>query len=340
MKPMTNSWCRVCMLPALSVENSELRTYRVECPRCGEYTSFLDPRDLLNLSPEEVANASGYISENQGFVLRGSEEVDFLRSFKTPTVGQKAEKLLLRLTKQHLLAGTKIVVPANIDQWIAKYRVKPQQARLGATSVTMSDAKAMLYMLGYAWAQNEAELDYLIFSYLVEGVGYLDGQHAEIVAGGINSAFVVVSPSGWEFIQSKPQTESSTAFVAMWFNAEVDELWSKAIYPAVESSGYMPFRIDKKEHNNKIDDEIIAAIRGCHFLIADFTGQRGGVYYEAGFASGLGKPVIWTVRKDSLKDVHFDTRQFNHIPWEADKLDAFRDALKNRILATIGKGPN
>ena len=39
-------------------------------------------------------------------------------------------------------------------------------------------------------------------------------------------------------------------------------------------------------------------IRKSKFLIADFTGQRGGVYYEAGFAYGLGLPVIWTCRKD------------------------------------------
>ena len=47
-------------------------------------------------------------------------------------------------------------------------------------------------------------------------------------------------------------------------------------------------------------------------MVADFTCEkgkvRGGVYYEAGFAQGIGIPVIWTVAKDSLDDVHFDTR--------------------------------
>jgi len=100
-------------------------------------------------------------------------------------------------------------------------------------------------------------------------------------------------------------------------------------------------RIDKKEHNNKIDDEIIAEIRRSRFLIADFTCERknvrGGVYYEAGFAQGLGIPVIWTCKDTSLTDLHFDTRQYSHIIWKnpADLLIQ----LKNRIGATIGDGP-
>jgi nucleoside 2-deoxyribosyltransferase len=70
-------------------------------------------------------------------------------------------------------------------------------------------------------------------------------------------------------------------------------------------------------------------------MVADVTNQKSGVYYEAGFAHGLGIPVIWSVRHDDLKNVHFDTRQYNHIVWE-DETD-LRDKLKNFILATIGK---
>jgi nucleoside 2-deoxyribosyltransferase len=46
-------------------------------------------------------------------------------------------------------------------------------------------------------------------------------------------------------------------------------------------------------------------------LIADFSGLRSGVFFEAGFAKGLGREVIFTVRKadvDQLKE-HFDTIQ-------------------------------
>lgn len=134
-------------------------------------------------------------------------------------------------------------------------------------------------------------------------------------------------------------TESDTAFVAMWFDRQMSDAYDDAIAPAIETAGYRPVRIDQKEHNNKIDDEIIAAIRRARFVVADFScgpdGARGGVYYEAGFAAGLAKPVIYMVRQPDLDRVHFDTRQINHIIW--NDIDDLRSRLTNRIEATIGR---
>ena len=109
----------------------------------------------------------------------------------------------------------------------------------------------------------------------------------------------------------------------------------------MRASGFRPLRIDRKEHVNKIDDEIIAEIRRSRFLVADFTchpgSPRGGVYFEAGFALALGKPVIWTCRNDLIEHVHFDTRQFNHIVWAS--AEDLAERLRNRIGAVIGQGP-
>ena len=137
--------------------------------------------------------------------------------------------------------------------------------------------------------------------------------------------------------------ESSKAFVAMWFHESTNDVWETAIQPGIENAGYEPDRIDRKEHLNKIDDEIIAGLRRARFVVADFThgddGARGGVYYEAGFAHGRNIPVIFTCRKDVFEKVHFDTRQYNHIVWEGEKLNEFRSKLTQRICAVIGDGP-
>ncbi len=95
-------------------------------------------------------------------------------------------------------------------------------------------------------------------------------------------------------------------------------------------------RIDNKEHTNKICDEIIAEIRRSRFVVAEFTGQRNGVYYEAGFAAGLGIPVICTCREDNIADLHFDIRQYNCIDWKTP--EELFERLRNRILAVIGEG--
>ena len=137
-------------------------------------------------------------------------------------------------------------------------------------------------------------------------------------------------------------TISSKAFVAMWFDESMEDVWEKGIKLAIEESGYEPVRIDQKEHSNKIDDEIIAEIRRSRFIVADFThgddGARGGVYYEAGFAHGLNIPVIFTCREDVFEKIHFDTRQYNHIVWETP--EKLLQRLTARIAAEIGDGPN
>jgi hypothetical protein len=133
----------------------------------------------------------------------------------------------------------------------------------------------------------------------------------------------------------------------MWFDPSMSQAYAEGIVPALSDAGYIPVRIDQKEHNNKIDDEIIAEIRQARFVVADFTcgiiGEgparaavaRGSVYYEAGFAQGIGTPVIWTVREDCIDKVHFDARQYAHILWK-DPAD-LRAQLNKRILALFGQ---
>ena len=136
-------------------------------------------------------------------------------------------------------------------------------------------------------------------------------------------------------------TDSSQAFVAMWFGKGMDEVFDKGIKPGIEDAGYDAMRIDRKEDTDKIDDEIIAEIKRSRFVVTDFThgadGARGSVYYEAGFARGLGVKVISTCHKSVADKLAFDTRQYNHIIWE--KPDELRERLKLRIEAVIGRGP-
>lgn len=125
------------------------------------------------------------------------------------------------------------------------------------------------------------------------------------------------------------------AFVAMWFDASMDEAWRSGFVPGIETgTSIKALRVDLREHNEKVCDVIVAEIRKSSFLVADFTGDRGGVYFEAGFAKGLGIPVIFTCQKGPwVERLHFDTRQYNHIIWETPQDLAAR--LKNRIAATI-----
>ena len=131
----------------------------------------------------------------------------------------------------------------------------------------------------------------------------------------------------------KSLVDSNQAFVAMWFVDETQVAWEEGIKPALVSTGFSPYRADRDPHNDKIDDRIIAEIRKSSILVADYTGRRGGVYFEAGFAMGLGIPVIWTCRDSEIDEAHFDTWQSNHVVWN-DPADQ-QEKLSDRIAATI-----
>ena len=147
------------------------------------------------------------------------------------------------------------------------------------------------------------------------------------------------------------ETDSSRdVFVAMWFDDSMDEAWRNGFKAAIEETGYEPVRVDERHHNNFIEAEIIDCIRNAKFLVADFTSStyedpngnriscpRGGVYYEAGFAHGLGKDVIFSCHIDQFDGVHFDTSHRNHILWRTPA--ELRTTLRERIVETIGICP-
>lgn len=157
---------------------------------------------------------------------------------------------------------------------------------------------------------------------------------------------VQLTAKRWTRFAELTETNSSPrrpAFVAMWFGRDdatrsaMKSAYDDGILPGVEDSGYHATRVDLEEHNEYIMDKILADILVAPFLVADFTGHRNGVYFEAGIARGRGIPVINCCRRDSFKDAHFDTKQLNHIVWETPK--ELGERLTNRILGTIGRGP-
>jgi hypothetical protein len=143
-----------------------------------------------------------------------------------------------------------------------------------------------------------------------------------------------ILPKGWEFINNIEigNQKKNQVFIAMWFDSSMDTA-GQEIQKAVGDLGFIPMRIDQKEHNNEISGEILYEIRKSKCVIADVTGQRPGVYFEAGYALGRNIPVIWSCRVNEIEKVHFDTRQYNHIVWN-DSTELYQ-RIKNRIKATI-----
>lgn len=290
---------------------SSISLYNISCFRCGQYIITDDAVDFLRgrqLSPAQIANISGWIRENKGCRIF-SEDVERLLRIETPSPAEKADKLLVYLSKQYPRPGQRFVLK-------------------------FQDMEECLLYQAITYSVNMEEVYYFFRTYLDTAKHYLNTS---------DISTYVITPEGWAHIESRRQLnpESYIAFIAMWFDKSLDDLWKKGIEPGVVDAGYKPDRIDKKEHLNKIDDEIIAGIRKSRFVVADFNYECGGVYFEAGYALGLGLPVVWLCERTLLdeKKIHFDIRQYNFIGWERDKWEELKKALANRIEAAIGHGP-
>ena len=126
---------------------------------------------------------------------------------------------------------------------------------------------------------------------------------------------------------------SRDCFVAMWFDPCMEERYHIGIYRPLKDLAFNPIRVDKMEHNERIDQKIFDEIRRSRFVEADFTGHRAGVYYESGFASGLGLPVIHTCHKSDFGKRHFDVLTINTIVYET--AEELAEKLSDRVRETI-----
>jgi len=315
------SKCPVCSEKAMLAALYQGGSSKLNCVRCGSFEiGIIAANEISAWKRQQRTNLSGWICEHQGCTILSSDLKD-LTSLRNPTVGEKAEKLLTFLANQFPKPGETIAT--NIVFSVEGLELSSvDQPKVFVDSVKLA---------GVSWSLDLRELEFLVYEYLVSEKEFL-----RRVAG----SNLQISPKGWSQIDSlrHGNPESRIGFIAMWFDDSMKAAWI-AIENGITDAGYKPYRVDQKEHNNDITDEITAGIRGSKFLVADLTKHRNGVYFEAGFAKGLGLEVIWLCRKDDEKDRHFDIRQYNCIFWEQDKLAELTKALENRIVATIGRGP-
>ena len=184
------------------------------------------------------------------------------------------------------------------------------------------------------WREVETLLAHLVSQCLIEVVPV---RNAALRDWPLEHVEYRVTVAGHSEAEQQIVRGSRKAFVAMWFNDEMNDAYENGIEPALMYLGYEPVRIDKVLSADDIIAEIFTQIAECDLMVADFThgaeGTRGGVYYEAGYAEALGKPVIMTCRADQSPDIHFDTNHRFHIMWNTPK--ELRDALRERIPARV-----
>ena len=245
-------------------------------------------------------------------------------------VDQRMQGVQLPEITESVIESVKTKRPLQVHERadrLLRFIAQQSQAVSNRVWIDEDELRACAWSESIEWQEVSYFLEYL------RETAWIDG---DFLAGGQGNVYVTVA--GYNRVGEQAiNTDSTQAFVAMWFHDSTLEVYEKGVEPSIKDAGFNPLRIDRKDHINKIEDEIIAEIRRSRFLVADFTqgedGARGGVYYEAGFAHGLGIPVIFTCHENSLDTLHFDIAHYSHIVWSSPA--DLREKLRNRIRAVI-----
>lgn len=168
---------------------------------------------------------------------------------------------------------------------------------------------------------------------ILDKLGYLECIYQDTTNNPIDCTMTLEGLNHYLKLSEEGQL-SNKCFVAMSFGQDMEEI-RDSIKQSIINNNFEPVLIDEQliESTQTINDAIIAAIKSCKFCIADFTQQKDGVYFESGFAAGLGKPVIYTCHKDWFEKSHFDTNHFPHIIYN-NKAQLI-EMLNNKIKAWI-----
>jgi hypothetical protein len=151
-----------------------------------------------------------------------------------------------------------------------------------------------------------------------------------------------LSVEGWNQLRQLTDrgTRSKRAFMAMRFgDAQLDDAFVGHFKPACKRAGFDLVRLDEEPKAGLIDDHLRVEIRRSRFLVADLSHANPGAYWEAGYAEGLGRPVIYTCRKDVFDDPaqrpHFDTNHHLTVVWDPANLNDAADRLATTIRVTL-----
>ena len=299
----TISPCPICSVRA-NVYSGNGDNLIVQCEKCGDFVAAGSLGDDWSSSggndKKKVALASYVIRSLQKGGMRPKLTTyglnEYLKNRELPTPPEATTNLLL-------LVGEEL---------------RYQPGNFSSTNLLAATA-----IIG---AIDKADAIYHARVLQDEGLGTWASSQSEV---GIRLSY-----GGWQKYHEliRARQDSKFAFFARKFDSpELDNVFANCFFLAVHATGYELRKVPQRA--GLIDAIIENEIRNCKFLVAEMSDNNAGAYWEAGFAEGLGKPVIY-VCKEGVK-THFDTEHRHTIPWHPEKLDETAMLLKAVIRNTL-----
>ena len=307
--------CVICGSELTSVK-TEGDGDHFDCPSCGQFVLTGTSRALVQsavaesaLAKAKLRHALNLITKREPWAKINSNRLkDLLDNIELPKPAELLNNFILWLGNTQTSMGEAVEVGDDIF------------AAVGAT-----DDDDVAFLVDHC-----------------KETGLLRGSVERFGGGNFIIMPLKLTINGWlRFEELKRGTSTATtAFMAMQFgDAQLDAFYRDHLRAAVAATGFELRRVDEEQPAGLIDDHLRVKIRQARFLIADLTHNNRGAYWEAGYAEGLGKQVIYMCRKDVFEDkslgTHFDTNHHLTVIWDLVNIPQSVQRLKDTIRATF-----
>lgn len=244
-------------------------------------------------------------------------DMDIIENWYPKTFAERVDNILLYLASHTEHIGQSLILPVNrllnvlfVDKQRMVNGIFSSTEKRWVERYTKQYIEEANYMLRFLKQQHYIETD-------------------EFVE--LKPHSIVLAPEGYARVDELQKNTSSGRNVLVAMSFHNTKNLREAIRKGVSEAGYSAVFIDEVEHNNLITPELLKHIKDSKFVVVDLTHQNNGAYFEAGYAMGLGKPVIQLCKHGT--QLHFDIAQKNTIMWEME--DDIPERLTKRIKATI-----
>lgn len=299
------SGCTLCSADANVIRSNYGVGEFVNCSRCGDYRISHIVADSVGLPFQEQKKIS-LVSYLVRGLQKGSERPELTGDF------------FKALEQRNLPSPTEII--DNLLLWFGN-STREEPGTLFKIDYNDVGLQATIGVV------SASEITWILDNLAAQGMVSVPTPAYGEVYGNLT----IAGWTAWEHLVRGRRASNFSFFARRFENEELDRVYEECLRPAVLKTGYELRTVAQKA--GSIDAVMEDEIRRCRFLIADLTNHNAGAYWEAGFAEGLGKPVIYICKVGV--ETHFDTNHRQTVFWDLSALNHTEIRLKALIRNTL-----
>jgi hypothetical protein len=306
---MKENNCPICKRISDIIPFPQADGMTIDCPACGKF---------------HISGSALMCLNNR--IFDDSDKVAFAHWIYKNTPEKKKEPLIRTDNLKYILDNLNL--PSVDEQFVNLINYLGANTKYPAKPVMIYNDKfpAIVGSVGPEGANYIN--NYLMEEHLIEHPG-----------GNTILTSFILTPKGWERYGEIKKGIFNTKEVFMAMKYDDHQLNQAYVHfkKAVETTGFKLQILDEILKAGLIDDQLRVSIRQSKFMLVDLTHGNAGAYWEAGFAEGLGKQVIYLCEKAHWEEnkTHFDTNHLTTVPWSLLTIEEDMKRLKATIRATF-----